>query len=276
MANVNDALALVLDEKRRTQADGTVNMYEQKAKNIRRLLGDHDLATLKSADVKAFIRAREAEVEPTTVQKELVVLSQALKYARLEEWLPRSVDQIMPVKYSSKYEPRKEFVPLDKVWELVKKFPADRGAMIAFMIATGANLSEALHARRSHIDLERGVVFIDGTKRATRKRWVPIPPPNVELLKFVLANAPGEDILFREWANIWRDLGHASTAVGLPRLSSNDLRRTFASHLVQAGVPLEKIAKWMGHASTVMVYRVYGRSTPEADKLLLDQYFTKG
>lgn len=275
MATLSDALDLVIAEKKRTQAAGTVNMYEQKAKNLRRLLGERDLASFRSSDVKEYIKAREAEVEPSTVQKELVVLGQALKYARLEEWLPRSVDQIMPVKYTAKYIPRANFVPQDKMWPLVKAFEPKRGSMIAFMLATGANLSEAMHARRVHIDLDRQVVFIDGTKRETRKRWVPIPPPNLPFLEYVLKHAPGMDQLFEEWTNIWRDLGHASERIGLPRLSSNDLRRTFASHLVQHGVPLDKVAKWMGHSSVAMVYKVYGRSTPEADKNLLDQYYAK-
>lgn len=275
MATLSDALDLVIAEKKRTQADGTVNMYEQKAKNLRRLMGTKDLATFRSSDVKEYIRARESDVSPSTVQKELVVLGQALKYARLEEWLPRTVDQIMPVKYSAKYAPRENFVPQDKMWQLVRRFPPKHGAMIAFMLATGANLSEALHARRVHIDLQKQIVFIDGTKRETRKRWVPIPPPNMPLIEFVLKNAPGQDRLFEEWTNIWRDLGQASERVGLPRLSSNDLRRTFASHLVQHGVPLDKVAKWMGHASVAMVYKVYGRSTPEADRNLLDQYYAK-
>jgi hypothetical protein len=42
----------------------------------------------------------------------------------------------------------------------------------------------------------------------------------------------------------------------------NDLRRTFASWRVQAGVPAKVIANLMGHTSTRMVDLVYGRVGP--------------
>ena len=61
-----------------------------------------------------------------------------------------------------------------------------------------------------------------------------------------------------------RDLARACRAAKIPRVSPNDLRRTFASLLVQDGVPLDVVAKLLGHSSAAMVYRVYGRFTPSA------------
>lgn len=42
-------------------------------------------------------------------------------------------------------------------------------------------------------------------------------------------------------------------------VSPNDLRRTFASWLVQNGVPLHAVAKLLGHSSTRMVERGYAK-----------------
>lgn len=53
-----------------------------------------------------------------------------------------------------------------------------------------------------------------------------------------------------------------SGSTGVPRVTLDDLRRTFASWSVQAGVPAKVIANLMGHTSTRMVDLVYGRVGP--------------
>lgn len=44
---------------------------------------------------------------------------------------------------------------------------------------------------------------------------------------------------------------------GLPRLSFHDLRHTFATILIEQGVPLEKISKLMGHKSVNTTFNIY-------------------
>lgn len=50
----------------------------------------------------------------------------------------------------------------------------------------------------------------------------------------------------------------------VPRVTPNDLRRTFGSLLVQGGTPLADVARMMGHKGTEMVFKVYGKDTPES------------
>ena len=67
---------------------------------------------------------------------------------------------------------------------------------------------------------------------------------------------------FAAWRTVRRDLAEACAWAGIDRCSPNDLRRTFASWQVEAGVPLFPIAQAMGHKDTRMLERVYGRQTP--------------
>ncbi|MDB4962503.1 MAG: integrase family protein [Myxococcales bacterium] len=61
------------------------------------------------------------------------------------------------------------------------------------------------------------------------------------------------------WGSITRDLTAACRRAGVPRVTCNDLRRTFSSWLVQKHVSLWVVATLLGHASTRMVELVYGR-----------------
>ena len=65
--------------------------------------------------------------------------------------------------------------------------------------------------------------------------------------------------LFTAWRNVRRDLAEACERASIERFSPNDLRRTFASWQVEAGVPLFPIAQATGPKDTRMLERVYGR-----------------
>jgi hypothetical protein len=136
---------------------------------------------------------------------------------------------------------------------------------VAFIVATSACWRETELARRGDVGEGLATVLLRGTKRKTRFRTAPIvSPAQKSLLAYALEHARGiGDALFLPWANGRRDLIDACEDATIERCSPNDLRRTFASWQVEAGVPLFPIAQAMGHKDTRMLERVYGRQTPE-------------
>ncbi len=46
--------------------------------------------------------------------------------------------------------------------------------------------------------------------------------------------------------------------MGAKHIRLHDMRHSFASILLNQGVSAEKVAHWLGHASTRLVHRVYG------------------
>ena len=81
--------------------------------------------------------------------------------------------------------------------------------------------------------------------------------------KPMLPPARRTGLVVSHWGNVRRDLHAACDRAGIPRVSPNDLRRTFASWLKQAGTDSMVVAKLMGHTSTEMVERVYGQLTDD-------------
>jgi hypothetical protein len=68
------------------------------------------------------------------------------------------------------------------------------------------------------------------------------------------------------WPNVGRDLPKACTLAGIEKATPNDLRRTYASWLVNLGAPLKVVANLLGHSSTRMVDLVYGRVADETQR----------
>lgn len=224
------------------------------------------LASLRAADVDEYVSVRRGEgVADATIAKELVVLRKSLRLAiRAGLWRGR-VEEVIPVAFSPAYEPRKRALTADELAKLLARLLPDRAARVAFIVATSACWRETELARRGDVGEGLATVLLRGTKRRTRFRTVPIvSPAQRSLLEYALEHAKGHgDALFEPWANVRRDLAEACTAAKIERCSPNDLRRTFASWQVEAGVPLFPIAQAMGHKDTRMLERVYGRQTPE-------------
>jgi len=159
----------------------------------------------------------------------------------------------------------KRALTADEVAKLLAELLVDRAARVAFIVATSACWRETELARRDDVGERQATVLLRGTKRKTRFRTVPIvSPAQRALLAYALQHAGGTgSALFQPWGNVRRDLADACVEAKIERCSPNDLRRTFASWQVEAGVPLYPIAQAMGHKDTRMLERVYGRQTPE-------------
>ena len=278
-ATLTDALQLLLrlDEEEvlaGRRSPDTVEFHRTKAGHLVRLFETDankahvpfPLARLRAFDVDGYISRRRSEgAADATISKELVVLRKSLRLAiRAGLWRGR-VDEVIPIAFSPGYEPRKRALTADELKKLVAELLPDRAARVAFIVATSACWRETELARRSDVGEGLTTVLLRGTKRKTRFRTVPIvSPAQQSLLSYALEYAKGEgDALFQPWLNVRRDLADACEDAKIERCSPNDLRRTFASWQVEAGVPLFPIAQAMGHKDTRMLERVYGRQTPE-------------
>lgn len=256
-------------------AAGTMHMYGVKLGHVERLLGaDTPLARLEppggAALVDKFIARRLKEgAARNTIGKELTALRGLLKVAKRLGKFAGDLDAVLPTEWSNDYVPRTTALTPAQVVELVAHLAPHRAAFVAFIVATGARLSEATHATRAQIDMKRGIVHFEITKTkksGKREKWVPVTSLTRPLLEQVLASTADRKAtarLFDPWANMTRDLELACKAVGCPRVTANDLRRTHANWLVDAGVATNFVADVLGHVDSRMVEKVYGKLRPE-------------
>lgn len=248
--------------------------YTTKAGHLLRLFehsGEAIYAPLPLVDVTAsrvddYISRRRAEgVTDHTIHKELVVLRNTLRAAKRKGLWRGDLDAVLPPRFSTGYRPRTRFLTRDELDRLLGSLRCDRAAVVAFIVATSAEWSAVGRARRDDIAADQSSVLLRGSKNAARTRAVPIVSDDQRrLLTVTLAATEGRDgALFAPWGNARRELHAACDRAGIAPCSPHDLRRTFASWMIQDGVAPHLIAKMMGHRTSRMVELVYAQLRPD-------------
>lgn len=145
----------------------------------------------------------------------------------------------------------------------------DLADLVALMAAMGPRIEEAVNVRWEGVDLVRGTVHIPGTKTTTSDRVLAAAPWLVEVLgaRWEAAGKPVKGFVFhapmggpddrRDLRATTRGLRRLFDEAGVPWAIPHTFRRTVASLLDAAGVPLAQIADYMGHSDPSMTARVY-------------------
>jgi len=240
------------------KAPGTVNMYECKAQHVVRLLGERHLRDLSHEHVLQFIRDRKKETAGShTIHRELTTLRRILKSAARAREFDRALTTVLP-KFAANYVPRTRWLTEDELWAAIAHLPPGHAAAVAFSVATASDRGSVFRARPE--DVGETMVRVRGSKTTNRKREVPRVSLFAKLLTFALENADGESgLLFKPWGNMRRDVIAACKRAGIDPFTWNDLRRTAATWLVKRGIALNVASRFLGHASTAMLQKVYGQ-----------------
>jgi len=242
--------------------------------------------------VKRYLDVRLAEgAARESIRKELTTLRAALREAVALGWMTKaqSIDAIPD--FTARYKPRTRWLKRDeyaklldalemvelpagkskRAQKLVKPSPrlglrvVNRRLWVAIAVGLGARRSEVESLDWAGIDLDAGILANHGTKTKGSDRATPIPVELlVELRKIPEASRVGRVV--GAWPNVGRDLPKACTLAGIEKATPNDLRRTYASWLVNLGAPLKVVANLLGHSSTRMVDLVYGRVADETQR----------
>ena len=145
-------------------------------------------------------------------------------------------------------------------------------AFLTTVYSCGLRLQEALHLEVTDIDKQRMMIHIHRGKGA-KDRYVPIPRATYELLRKHWSTHKNPRLLFPS-RGIYKDgsdiqtpvaagtvqaaLRNAIRAAGIQKrdVSVHTLRHAYATHLLEAGVNLSVIQRYMGHSSleTTMIY----------------------
>ena len=139
------------------------------------------------------------------------------------------------------------------------------GPIVPFVAATGLRPQEWIQLARTDVDRGRRLLAVNGTKTARSVREVPLTRRALEALdrlparldaRVLFADKNGDRLDLYNWRrSVWRPAVEGSGIAEPARIY--DLRSTFASNALAAGVTVFELAKIMG-TSVRMIELHYG------------------
>lgn len=140
-----------------------------------------------------------------------------------------------------------------------KQRETDVQAFCWLLADTGCRITEALHLTTDRVDTSAGLVIFESLKKRRPGIYRAVPVRE-ELL--TLVNAVSENSNGRIWhwhrMTAYRRVREVMTTAGIhgPHANARGLRHSFAIAALEAGVPLNLVQRWLGHASmaTTAIY----------------------
>jgi len=215
------------------------------------------------------IRARE--VKPATVNREMTLLKHML--AKAVEWKLLSANPFRGVRSLHVPMRMERILELDEEVRLLVACDCVRSRylrpVLVLALNTGMRRGELLSLEWEQIDLIHRRIRILNAKTNSGERSIPMNS-TVYALLCDLAGKKNSDLVFpsnrkvgERLLDLKKGFKKAVQLASLPKIRFHDLRHTFATRLVQAGVDIITVQHLLGHARISMTAR-YAHSPDQA------------
>lgn len=246
--------------------------------HFKRLLGNPAISTLSVEVVDRYRAMRRAEpARPTrpdgrrisgaTINREIATLKDALQKAADWKLVRKGIrqDLVAIKKYEEPPGRLRYLADQAEANQLLAACPGIFQRLVLTALHTGMRKSELLGITWEVVDLTNGFIHVKQTKNG-RARSLPI---NRTLRSVLVSLRTRIDVPWvfhdghgRRITDRFKPFEAAVKKAGLVDFHFHDLRHTFASWLVMAGVPLSAVSELLGHTSLAMTMR-YAHLSPK-------------
>ena len=245
--------------------------YVGYARRLRGFFGDGtplaDITPRLIAEYKSQLFADE--LAPASVNRHLATLKKAFNLAVREwEWCQRN--PVLSVSMERERNGRDRWLTIEEESRLLAACAPGLRDIVQFALGTGMRMGEILSLSWRGVDLTRRTVMLFHSKNGER-RTIPLNQTVLNIIKERgKVRSLRTDLVFPSQANTPLESGHLRRAFRLALKKAriedfhfHDLRHTFATRLVQAGIELYKVQRLLGHKSPIMTQR-YAHHYPES------------
>lgn len=244
---------------------------------IREHFKDKPLAQITSLDVEKYKEKRSQKVKPSTVNKGLQVLSKMFNLAI--QWGCMKHNPAKGVKRFDERPFRRTRVLSKEEEERLLKvtYTENLKSMIILLINTGLRRNELLHLTWDCVDSEKRELFIKETK-TNQSRFIPMNQTVYSELLKLYKTRKDEGLVYvnpatgKGYVCIRKSFERACKRAKIKGLILHDLRRTFATRLLNAGVDIVSVSELLGHVNitTTQIYCISSSKSQHNAVALLD------
>jgi len=238
--------------------------------NLKHFFGNPKLDQITPKLIVGYKNKRYADgVKPATINRELATLKKAFNLAR-REWEWCTDNPVCRVSMERENNTRDRWLTIEEEQRLLPAAASWLREVMVFAINTGMRMGEIVALTWPGVDLFRRTVTVFRSKNGER-RTIPMNATVLDLLKRKHGIRSKEtDLVFHsltntplDGSNIRRAFTAALDSAKIEDFHFHDLRHTFATRMVQAGIDLYKVQRLLGHKSPIMTQR-YAHHYPES------------
>lgn len=250
----------------------------------------HPLQAISRLDVQAWVRSMERkDIGTEAIRKAYSSFAATLRSAVDEGLIGQTPCRRITLPQTASKPPK--WFTAEQVDAIRAELPHSAAVMTELMVWCGLRWQEAAGLTAARIDFDRGRIHVmevvdaygnpkEYPKTSASRRELPAPAAVLKDIRELLdARGSTDGLIFRTpssgralHAANWRDRWHAAIRAAnlkrgpeaqIPAWAPHTCRHTAASWLVQAGVPLYDVQKFLGHSSFPTTLK-YAHLAPDA------------
>ncbi|MDO8674758.1 MAG: site-specific integrase [Candidatus Omnitrophota bacterium] len=224
--------------------------------SLGKFFGGKYLYEIKVKDIEDFKLERSKTASPATVNRELATLktlfNKAVLWDKLKETPAKAVTFLREPKGRVRFLEREEIV------KLLSNCNKKLRPIVVVALNTGMRRGEILGLKWSDVDLKRAILTLHDTKNG-EKREVYINEQVKTALIRIPRNAQSPYVFCgsngKPYQDVRKSFWTALRKSDIKEFHFHDLRHTFASQLVMAGIDLNTVRELLGHKDIRMTLR---------------------
>jgi integrase len=224
------------------------------------VFGNCQLRNITPMFIEQWQTERRTMNKPATVNRLLATLKHMFTKAMEWDMLSEEILQkVRRVKLLPENNRRLRFLTVEECQALIDCSAPHLKPIVKVALHAGMRKSEILGLRWKNVDLKHGFILLDTTKNGER-REIPIDitleemfnemPHSIESIYVFTDPKTGEP-----YKSVKKSFSTALRNAEIRDFRFHDMRHTFASHLVMAGIDLTTVKELLGHKSLTMTLR---------------------